>query len=81
MNRRYALLGRAQSNSSDPEAWKLYRQQRNHMTKITREAEAEYWDDKFKNANSSSDFWRVVREMQGKSKSSVGQSKMRMETS
>jgi len=72
MNRRYALLRRAQSNPSDPEAWKLYRRQRNHVTKITREAEAEYWNDKFKNANSSSDFWRVVREMQGKSKSSVG---------
>ena len=37
-----------------------------------REAEAEYWKDKFENANSSSDFWRVVREMQGKSKGSVG---------
>ena len=72
MNKRYALLRRAQSNPSDPDAWKQYRQQRNHVTKIMREAEAEYWKDKFENANSSSDFWRVVCEMQGKSKGSVG---------
>ena len=78
MNRRYALLRRAQSNPSDPEAWELYRQQRNHVTKITREAEAEYWDDKFKNANSSSDVWRVVREIQ---RAVWAQSKTRMETS
>ena len=72
MNKRYALLRRAQSNPSDPDAWKQYRQQQNHVTKIMREAEAEYWKDKFENASSSSDFWRVVREMQGKSKGSVG---------
>ena len=48
------------------------------MTKITREAEAEYWDDKFKNANSSSDVWRVVREIQ---RAVWAQSKTRMETS
>ena len=73
MNRRYALLRRAQSNPSD----QLYRQQRNHVT-ITREAEAEYWDDKFKNAKSSSDVWRVVREIQ---RAVWAQSKTRMETS
>ena len=37
-----------------------------------REAEALYWKDKFENANSSGDFWRVVREMQGKVKANVG---------
>ena len=37
-----------------------------------RDAEALYWKDKFENANSSGDFWRVVREMQGKAKPSVG---------
>ena len=66
MNRRYALPKTAQSNPSDADAWKLYRQQRNHVAKIMRAAEAEYWTDKFRNANSSSDVWRVVGEMQGK---------------
>ena len=42
------------------------------MTKLMRDAEALYWKDKFENANSSGDFWRVVREMQGKAKPSVG---------
>ena len=56
MNRRYALLKRAQSNPSEVGNWKLYHQQRNHVTKIMREAEV----------------WRVVRKMQGKSKGSVG---------
>lgn len=79
MNRRYALLRRAQSNSGDPETWKLYRQQRNHVTKIMREAKAEYCNDKFKNAQVISGGWYV------KCKASQRvvwvQSKMRMETS
>ena len=37
-----------------------------------REAEALYWKDKFENANSSGDFWRVVWEMHGKLKARVG---------
>ena len=71
MNRRYALLKRAQSNPKNPDLWKQYRRQRNHVTKLMRDAEALYWKDKFENANSSGDFLRVVREMQGKAKPSV----------
>ena len=33
-----------------------------------REAEALFWKNKFENANSLGNFWRVVREMQGKLK-------------
>ena len=43
--------------------------------------EALYWKDKFENANSSGDFWRVVREMQGKVKASVGAIMNEMKTS
>ena len=42
VNRRYALLRRAQSNPGPADALKLYRQQRNHVTRIMREADAEY---------------------------------------
>ena len=42
MNRRYALLKKAQSNPNDSDLWKQYRRERNHVTKIMREAEAAY---------------------------------------
>ena len=54
------------SKSNNSVLWKQYRRQRNYVTKLMREAEALYWKDKFENANSSGDFWKVVREMQGK---------------
>lgn len=47
MNRRYVLLRKVQRNPSDTDAWKRYSKKRNLVTKITREAEAEYWKVKF----------------------------------
>lgn len=72
MNRRYALLRKGQRNLSDLDAQSQYCKQHNCVSKIMREAEIEYWKDKFENANSSGNFWRVVREMQGKSKGHMG---------
>ena len=72
MNRRYTLLKQAQNQPRNAGAWKQHRKQRNRVTRIIREAEAEYWKDKFENTKSSGDFWNVVREMQGKRKCNIG---------
>ena len=45
MNRGYALLKKAQSKPNNSDLWKQYRRQRNHGTKLMREAEALFWKD------------------------------------
>ena len=48
-----------------------YKQTRNKVKKLLREAELRYWKQEFAKAETSKDFWKVVNKAQGKIKSKV----------
>ena len=67
MNKRYNILKRAKETGSK-ELWEEYKKLRNEVTKLLREAEANYWRQEFKNTESSKDFWKLVAKSNHKKK-------------
>ena len=59
-HKRYRLL-RLYKNNKDPGTWKLYKDTRNHVKKLLRKAEIQYWREQFAEADNSKKFWQVVR--------------------
>eukprot|EP00795_Rhopilema_esculentum_P013179 gene13179-3980_t len=72
INLRYKLSKKAQKSPNDTDKWTRYKKQRNHVTRIFRQTEADYWKHKFENANSSGEFWKIVRETKGQKKANIG---------
>ena len=73
MNRRYKLLKRAQKTAKGSPEWKSYKSARNECKQELRKAKNQYWQDKFKNSNSTKEFWSLVKSFQGKrSKAKIG---------
>ena len=71
MNQRYKALGEWQKNKGNEYLLKRYRSLRNEVIKMLREAEANYWREKFAESKCSRDFWRTVKKLQGKYKSTT----------
>ena len=69
-NKRYKLLSEFRQ-TKDKETWEKYKQTRNKVKKLLREAELSYWKQEFAKAETSKDFWKVVNKAQGKIKSKV----------
>ena len=66
------ILKKVQKSPNDKDKWARYKKQRNYVTRIFRQAEADYWKYKFENANGSGEFWKIVREMKGQKKGNIG---------
>ena len=69
-NKRYKLLSEFRQ-TKDKETWEKYKQTRNKVKKLLREAELSYWKQEFAKAETNKDFWKVVNKAQGKIKSKV----------
>ena len=67
MNKHYNILKRAKETGSK-ELWDKYKKLRNEVTKLLREAEANYWRQEFNNTESSKDFWKLVARITHKKK-------------
>ena len=65
MNKRYKLLKKFRQ-SKDKNDWDLYKKARNSITKLLREAEADYWYKEFREAKNTKEFWSLVRKVQNK---------------
>ena len=69
LNNRFKLLKAARKTAKDSHEWKMYKQARNHCTKILRIAEARYWRNKFQGLSpSSKNFWDCINDYIGKKK-------------
>ena len=66
MNKRYKLLKKAQKHPKSSELWTEYRKQRNYVTLLKRKTEPAFWKNQLENTKNSKDFWKTVRQMQGK---------------
>ena len=66
------ILKKVKKSPNDKDKWARYKKQRNYVTRIFRQAEADYWKYKFENANGSGEFWKIVREMKGQKKGNIG---------
>ena len=67
MHKRYNILKRAKETGSK-ELWDEHKKLRNEVTKLLREAEANYWRQEFNNTESSKDFWKLVARITHKKK-------------
>ena len=65
MNWRYKLLLKGQKTPKGSVEWQNYKKERNRCTKLLRHAETNYWKNKFDNADTGKDFWKVVKEFEG----------------
>lgn len=66
-NKRYRTLKRAKESGSK-DLWDEYKKLRNEVTKLLRDAEANYWSQEFQNTESSKDFWKLVSRITHKKK-------------
>ena len=66
MNKRFKLL-RKYKNTKDKTIWKEYKREKNRIRIMLRNEELKYWKDQFAQAKNSYEFWKIVREIQGKS--------------
>ena len=48
--------------------WSNYKIQRNKVISLIRKAEAGYWKEKIEKVRNSGEFWKILKEMQGKIK-------------
>ena len=67
MNKRYKILKRAKESGSKV-LWDEYKKLRNEVTKLLRDAEANYWRQEFQNTECSKDFWKLVARITHKKK-------------
>ena len=67
VNKRCNILKGAKETGSK-ELWDEYKKQRNEVTKLIREVEANYWRQEFNNTESSKDFWKLVARITHKKK-------------
>jgi len=67
LNKRYRTLKCAKESGSK-DLWDEYKKLRNEVTKLLRDAEANYWSQEFQNTESSKDFWKLVATITHKKK-------------
>ena len=65
MNKSFKLL-RKYKNTKDKTVWKEYKREKNRIRIMLRNEELNYWKDQFAQAKNSYEFWKIVREIQGK---------------
>ena len=66
MNKCFKLL-RKYKNTMDKTVWKEYKCEKSRIRIMLRNEELKYWKDQFAQAKNSNEFWKIVREIQGKS--------------
>ena len=78
MNKRYKALMKWQQSKEDLLLKQKYKELRNNVTRMMREAETNYWKEQFNAAATSADFWKVVKKLKRKQKErKIGPLKMR----
>ena len=66
MNKHFKLLKKYKS-TKDKTVWKEYKCEKNRIRIMLRNEELKYWKDQFALAKNLYEFWKIVREIQGKS--------------
>ena len=66
MNKGIKLLKKSK-DTKDKTVWKEYKREKNRIRTMLRNEELKYWKNRFAQAKNSYEFWKIVREIQGKS--------------